>query len=101
MTHRRLFRSTLPGGAAPIPRYADVRAIHDSCVACHSTIVTCVERSYAPHSINYDTYAAAIARAENGTEEILEGKMPPEGFDPLIPKEIDEYLRWATCGTPE
>lgn len=85
-----------------IPKYSQV-AIWPQCVSCHSSQRSGADRKDAPADINFDTYAAAKAAAEEAVGEVNEAAMPP---DPPESTNVTNEMRtqlylWALCGTPE
>jgi uncharacterized membrane protein len=80
------------------PAFADVAAL-DSCTICHSSTLQGPSRSGAPAGVDYDTYAAAMANAEEGVEEVYADRMPPVGS--LNEQDKQDFYAWALCGTPQ
>lgn len=84
-----------------VPVYTDV-TIFDKCTTCHSSENTAGARNGAPSSFNFDTFAAAMASAENAVEEVAEGAMPPANSGiTLTEAEKKALYAWGLCGTPE
>jgi uncharacterized membrane protein len=88
---------------APVPTYAEVTIFtNGKCNLCHASTVTGANRMNAPSDVNYDTYAAAQARAEDAVAEVFAGEMPPAGFEAIAPTEAEKQVlyRWGLCGAP-
>jgi uncharacterized membrane protein len=83
---------------ATVKPFAEVTAFA-KCIACHSTAVSGAARAGAPAGINYDTYAAAMANADKGMDEVFEGAMPPGGG--MTADEKTQIYNWASCDTPQ
>ncbi len=80
-----------------IPTFSQVTAFV-TCVNCHTS--TAIDREDAPEGIDFDTYAAAKAHAEDAAAEVFEGAMPPSPYELNASEKQNLYL-WALCGTPE
>ena len=80
-----------------VPAYADVAAL-SKCATCHSTELSGGARRNAPSDVNYNTEAAASAKAEDAAEEVYGGDMPPSnaGFT-LSDEEKQALYKWALC----
>lgn len=89
---------TIDCNAVTPPSFANV-AVLDTCTACHSSALSGGARFGAPAGINYDTYAAAVASADDGVSEVYGGTMPPGGSVPEADKQ--DFYAWALCGTPQ
>lgn len=80
-----------------VPKYADVAAL-TKCSTCHSSQVSSAARKGAPASINFDTEAAANAKAEDAASEVNGGDMPPAGSGiSLSEAEKQALYKWALC----
>jgi len=55
----------------------------------------------APDGIDYNTYAAAKANATDGASQVDQGLMPFPGSPKLTDQEKTDFLKWASCGTPQ
>jgi len=88
--------------AAPVPTYAQIKTgALAKCTNCHSsTLKTAAQRTAAPVNVDYDTYAAAKAQAEDGAHQVEIGQMPFAGSPALTTQEKADFLKWAACGTP-
>ena len=88
--------------AGPVPTYTEIKTpVFGKCTVCHSSTLTGPQRVDAPADVNFDTYAAAKAEAEEAAEEVNEGEMPPTGFPAPSAAEQQLLYKWALCGTPE
>lgn len=80
-----------------VPEYSEVAAL-EKCSTCHSSKLSGTERRGAPDSVNFDTQAAAEAKAEKASEEVNEGAMPPASSDiKLTDAEKQDLYKWALC----
>ena len=80
-----------------IPKYEDVAAL-DKCTTCHSSELSGDARKSAALDVNFDTKAAAEAKAEKAAEEVNEGAMPPSGSGvTLSAAEKEDLYKWALC----
>ena len=69
---------------------------------CHSSTLVGADRDGALPSVNFDTYAAAMASASRGLERVEAGAMPPAGSGLGVSDvEVDVLEQWIVCGTPE
>jgi hypothetical protein len=82
-----------------VPTFSMVNVLTVSCATCHASTLSGAARFGAPVGLDYDTFAAAKANAEEGAAEIFSGSMPPTGGLPEADKQV--YYRWALCGTPQ
>jgi uncharacterized membrane protein len=95
----------LPGDACasdggPAPVYSQVDAFK-ACVNCHSSALSGSARHDAPAEINFDTYEAAKAHAEDAAQLVQNNAMPPANSKlTLTQTEKDDLYRWVQCGTP-
>ena len=79
------------------PAFDEVAAF-EKCTTCDSSDLEGNARRGAPAKVNFDTQAAAEANAEEGVEEVEEGKMPPKDSDiSLTEDEKQELIDWAAC----
>lgn len=80
-----------------VPAYADVAALK-KCATCHSTELSGAARRGSPSDVNYNTEAAASAKAEDAASEVYGGDMPPSnaGFT-LSEEEKQALYKWALC----
>src|ERR1700759_1739037 len=62
--------------AGAIPTYSEVNALK-TCTTCHSSKLTGSARNDAPSDVNFDTYDAAKANAQQAASEVNTGDMPP------------------------
>lgn len=81
-----------------VPKYSEL-AIINACTTCHDSQKSGAARLEAPTDINYDTYEAAKAGAEEGVSEVFGGTMPPGGGE-LSEELKTQFYRWGLCGTP-
>jgi uncharacterized membrane protein len=101
-----LMVSACPTGPGPVdvdcegdvPKFADVAAF-ETCVACHDSSKSGGARASAPVGIDFDTFDAAQANADEAANEVEAGTMPPGGG--LSEQEKADLITWARCGTPE
>jgi hypothetical protein len=95
----------LPGGecasdGGPVPVYSQVDAFK-TCVSCHSSTLSGFARHDAPAEINFDTYDAAKAHADDAARLVQNNAMPPANSKlTLTQTEKDDLSRWVQCGTP-
>jgi uncharacterized membrane protein len=87
-------------GAVKVPTFPEVSAFH-KCINCHSTTKVESARQGAPAGVDYDTYAAAMANAHAGMEQVYKDLMPPPGYADLNEAEKNQIYRWASCDTPQ
>lgn len=73
--------------------------VSNNCTGCHATTLTGAARSGAPASVNFDSYAEAVANAERGNARLGAGTMPPSGG--LADADRALFQSWLTAGTPE
>jgi uncharacterized membrane protein len=98
--------STPPTGecaadAGSIPSYSEVEAF-TTCTMCHSSKLSATARMQAPANVNFDSYAAAKANAQDAVSLVREGSMPPASSKlKLTQAAKDELYRWGLCGTPQ
>jgi uncharacterized membrane protein len=86
--------------AGPVPLYSQVDAFN-TCTKCHSAKLTGSARREAPANVNFDTYEAAKANAEEAVSQVHGGSMPPASAKlTLTAAEKDDLYRWGLCGTP-
>jgi uncharacterized membrane protein len=84
-----------------VPGYAEVD-IFATCTMCHSSTLMGADRNGALDTVNFDTYAAAMASATKAIERVGAGAMPPPDSGLTVTDaEKDELERWVLCGTPE
>jgi len=69
------------------------------CMACHDSRKSGSARSGAPSTVNFDTYQAALAKADRANARIQAGTMPPSGG---LSAELKALMQsWIDAGTPE
>jgi hypothetical protein len=94
-----------------VPKYSEL-TILKVCNQCHASTLSGKNRYDAPNDVNYDVFAAAKAKAEDGAREVNGGDMPPSdadkdlaevgGLDHTISaEEKTAFYQWALCGTPQ
>lgn len=82
---------------------ADIQAYEDlpiwtSCTECHASDLTGAWRKGAPEGVDFDSYDAAVAEAEDAAIEVYIGNMPFTGD--VTEEEKEQLYAWALCGTP-
>lgn len=84
--------------SAQVVTFAQVDAF-DKCVRCHSSKLEGSARNGAAVAVNFDSYEAAKASAEEAAHEVHEGAMPPSGSGVMLTEnETQQLYRWALCG---
>ncbi|HET6582929.1 MAG TPA: hypothetical protein VFG69_05775 [Nannocystaceae bacterium] len=84
-----------------VPGYADVD-IFATCTMCHSSTLSGPDRNGALVTVNFDTYAAAMASAAKALDRVRAGAMPPPSSGLSVTEaQADELERWVLCDTPE
>ena len=79
------------------PSYAQVTAL-TKCATCHSSTKTGAQRASAPADVNFDSEAAADAKAEEAASEVNKGDMPPRASGmTLTDAEKQQLYDWALC----
>lgn len=72
-----------------------VKAIFDTnCVACHNA-------DSHQDDVRLDTYATAQSNASRALDEIDDGEMPPDGWDPVSNEDAAAIAAWIDAGKPE
>lgn len=84
--------------SADVPAFADV-SIWPSCTGCHASTLEGADREGAPVNINFDVYETAKTYADDASNEVAEGGMPPSGS--VTEEQKQSLYTWAQCGTPE
>lgn len=80
-----------------VPAFDEVTALK-KCSACHSSTLSGAQRHDAPSGVNFDTEAAARAKAQDAAEEVNGGDMPPSGSGiSLSADEKTQLYKWALC----
>ena len=80
-----------------VPAFEDVVAL-EKCSTCHSSKLSGSARRSAPSNINFDTKAAADAKAEDAASEVYGGDMPPSGSGITLSADEKQALyKWALC----
>lgn len=88
-----------------VPTYSQLQPVFVKCTVCHSSTKTdATSRQQAPAGVDFDTYAAAAAHAEDAAAEVFAGTMPPAALQASLG--LDEtqkasLYRWALCGAPQ
>ena len=77
--------------------YEDL-TIWTSCTECHASDLTGAYRQGAPEGVDFDTYEASAALAEDAAIEVYIGNMPFTGT--VTEAEKQALYAWAMCGTP-
>lgn len=78
---------------ATVPTYTELSAdALTYCTECHGA-------SRADGGYRYDSYDLAVQGAAKGASEIESGSMPEDSDMP--DDAAEDFLVWATCGTPE
>jgi len=80
-----------------VPAYEDL-TIWSACTGCHDASLSGPYRRGAPEGVDFDTYDAAVASAEDAAVEVNIGNMPFTGTVSEDDKEA--FYAWALCGTP-
>lgn len=80
-----------------VPAYEDL-GIWNSCTGCHASDLTGPYRRGAPEGVDFDTYDAAVALAEDAAIEVNIGNMPFTGT--VSEDDKEDFYAWALCGTP-
>ena len=72
------------------------------CMTCHDSGKVGGARNGAPTSVNFDTYAAALAKSDRGNTRAQAGTMPPSisGLS-LTAEQLAMFQAWLNDGTPE
>jgi uncharacterized membrane protein len=84
---------------ATVPNYADV-TMFEVCENCHASSLSGAQRQDAPGDVNFDTYDAAKASAEESLYEVYNGDMPINGYT-VTDEQKQAFYAWAQCGTPQ
>lgn len=80
-----------------VPAYSDVTAL-EKCSVCHSSELSGNARRGAPGGINFNTEAAADAKAEDSASEVYGGDMPPSNSGVTLTEDEKQALyKWALC----
>jgi uncharacterized membrane protein len=83
------------------PQKFSALTIWPKCTACHSSALTGAARNMAPVGTDFDSFAAAMAKAGAAASRVNLGQMPPAGAAQPTPDEKAALLAWAVCGTPQ
>jgi len=79
------------------PTFGEVTAF-TKCTTCHSSSKSGAQRANAPAGVNFDTEAAANAKAEEAASEVNKGDMPPRASGvTLTDAEKQQLYAWALC----
>lgn len=93
-----------PWRATPVTYDGDMRpqVFAPVCMNCHDSGKTGGDRNGAPTSVNFDTYAAALAKADRGNTRAQAVTMPPSlsGLS-LTAEQLATFQAWLNDGTPE
>src|SRR5690606_22364497 len=65
--------------AAPAPKFSEMTAVWAKCTTCHASSLEGAARSAAPVGVDFDTHAAAKAKADAALTRVEAGTMPPQG----------------------
>jgi uncharacterized membrane protein len=83
-----------------VPSYSQVTMLTTTCTTCHSSTLSGAARTGAPPTINFDTYAGAVASADEAAFAVYRGTMPPSGASSIPEADKEKLYVWAQCGTP-
>jgi uncharacterized membrane protein len=85
-----------------VPKYSQlVTTALGKCTNCHASTLKGDARMAATDNVDYDTYAAAKANASTGASQVQQGLMPFVTAPKFTAQEKTDFLKWATCGTPQ
>lgn len=89
-------------GAAPMPRFADVRTIiHARCLSCHSAYPTDRVFTVAPLGVVFDTPDQVVAQATRIRERaVVQRTMPFGNGTGMTDAERELLGRWIDAGAP-
>jgi uncharacterized membrane protein len=84
-----------------VKTFAKVTALSSSCASCHASTRTGDARQGAPPTINFDSYAGAVASADLALVALEQGRMPPDAGPAIDDEERNDLVTWLQCGQPK